>query len=136
MPTAYKKHFDKLIAKSIALNEPYLTSVYKRAAKLAVIPGKHKEINQLLTIAHETILNARQRKPERQAKIAHRNQLLKNLRQRKKNLRLARRPTLNNFMLNHVEQIKHKRQSLLQFLKNMYESNMRYNDNTKKWYKV
>jgi len=44
--------------------------------------------------------------------------------------------TLNEYILQYVEKIKHKKESLISFLKKMYEMGYVYRENTKKWARV
>jgi hypothetical protein len=127
----------------------------KLIAKALVKAGKHAKLGFHQSVANilnqvKNVLQARNKRRQSQARVVtkrrlltlkqlkneHRNKLLRDLRLRKKNAKKFKRPKLNNFMLDYIEQIKHKSVPLLKFLYNMYQKGFRYAAATRKWYKV
>jgi len=127
----------------------------KLIAKALIKAGKHAKLGFHQSVANilnqvKNVLQARNKRRQSQARVVtkrrlltlkqlkneHRNKLLRDLRLRKKNAKKFKRPKLNNFMLDYIEQIKHKSVPLLKFLYKMYQNGFRYAAATRKWYKV
>jgi len=128
-------HYDHMVAQARRHNDPYLVSVFLRAAKLSRA-GKHADIVKLLRTANTMLL--------RRNPVAPRPAAPRPARRRNYNLRSAPGPhrqlnnnkTLKDFIVDYTEKIKHKKQMLHKFLVDMYVQNKRYRTATKKFAKA
>lgn len=116
-------------------SHPYLRSVYLRCAKLAR-EGKTRDINRLLFAANETLIKKKDPAAWPQAKVAkavkHKYQLRSKAPNKKNIGQIAK--TLNQYIIDYTEQIKHKKTgSLYKFLLGQYKLKRRYNEFTKKF---
>jgi hypothetical protein len=128
---------DNLIAKTLILVAKDVQAGYHEPAartmqqlKKVIEARQKKRANQNKVVKKRKLITIAQQKKE------HRNKLLRDLRLRKKIVKKNKRPTLNNFILDYIEQISHKKQSLYKFLKEMYQMGYRFASATKKWYRV
>ena len=133
----------------------YLESVYNRAARMAREGKPLSEINNLFATAKETLIRNGAIVPRTAASTLQlalnmrRAQNVANREERAERRETIRQPnrvrltrvrvgvpastTLNNYILGYIEQIKHKKELLVAFLKKMYEQGYYYNPATKKW---
>jgi hypothetical protein len=114
-------------------NEPYLRSVYLRARALA-FENKHREINRLLHIANETIQRKRNPAPAPARRIRRSNNKRYHLRSvRRPHQELYRVRNVNQYIVDYSQKVKHKKSILYDFLRRMYEANMRYIASSRKF---
>jgi len=114
-----------------AANEPYLASVYSRAAKLAQA-GKTREVNRLLYVANQTIQN--KRNPPRPKRKPNKRYHLRNTRGDHQELYNVR--NLKDYIVDYVQKVKHKKQLLYEFLRKEYDAKRKYNPSSRKFAQI